>query len=322
MQITIFEKNRKYTVSLESDNDIEIPREYRNLGIQQDGAVYISLSSYYTATVRDLQSFVRLLNDDSESKDALGERFDVSGDVDKDFVKAVRELIKGYKQSVTLDELISMYKSGEIVYFLGQNRDDQERLEREIDGYTADAFVFYKGGKYSIQEYNIEISDITYNFEHPNHKGDVLAPYYEFFGDGKNTKRTAKVMVKTLMEIAKHELDLYESEEAYEDYDEDDYDEDDIPPFYVTHDGIEFYSRGGQFKKWRTKTERKVKNLQNKLQETSNRVLYKDFVLEFNKLGLDLMNKDYSIGYYVLSTFSSFITDKFHNSEFRDHSLA
>ena len=55
---------------MEATKVVTLKDEFKGLGIQS-GQVYVQLSIYYTATVRNLEDFERLLNDSSELKDCL-----------------------------------------------------------------------------------------------------------------------------------------------------------------------------------------------------------------------------------------------------------
>ena len=64
----------------------------------QNGSVIVKISDYYTATVRDLKEFIRLLNDDKELKKEV-KVLSQNGDLQVGFVEVIEELITNYYEA-------------------------------------------------------------------------------------------------------------------------------------------------------------------------------------------------------------------------------
>lgn len=69
----------------------------------QKGHVYVKFSNYYTATVRCLSDFARLLNDESELKNELQIIENSDWDVSDSFIKAVKQLISQFNGEPKID---------------------------------------------------------------------------------------------------------------------------------------------------------------------------------------------------------------------------
>ncbi len=66
----------------------------------ESGDVHVKINDYYTATVRNIISFKRLLNDEKVDK-LLLEIVSVNNNPPKEFVTAIENIIKKYKKSYT-----------------------------------------------------------------------------------------------------------------------------------------------------------------------------------------------------------------------------
>jgi len=67
----------------------------------QTGHIYVKLSNHYTATVRNIENFILLLNNKTEDKSIL-EIVEVSN-VTPEFEKAIKNLITQYKAPTYFD---------------------------------------------------------------------------------------------------------------------------------------------------------------------------------------------------------------------------